>query len=459
MASPLIDTVDSSEVAGGSASIPAASADAPDISEFAADDGGTLAVAHGEHLIGGHLVVHSYTPGPPPVSIFTVALGDSQGKRWEGPVGVYYAGAPLDASPDGVQKGYHFHPGTVSTSIADADQPVDSFLPDGLAYSTTPVIVVNLPEQFAIEDRPDKFHARVKCSWTTDYNEAGAPIGDSYLPNPARVAANRIHRYYSNRYWYDEALAYQKFRDKVHWGDWCRLRDVCAENISWDDGTSVRSIARFECHIFWTEDRVLGDALDEIMQTCGGFWNFDGRQFRFKTVFDTEPVHNFTEENIVPNSFRTTPRDIRNIPNMMIAKFRNFDNPLLKPTSAYVRRDDLIQRLGQIKNVQNFSNMYPSQAQRLLARRMNLEAGIIGAGTPLNATLRGDGSSLHVRPGDYVTVSHPSAKWEYQLCLVLGRELQSAESAADETNFSLQNIDGPLYSDSAHTAIQPYLES
>ena len=107
------------------------------IEDFTAEEGGLLAVPYGEHLIGGQMVAHTYTAGPPPDSVIITALGDGQDHGWEGAVEVFYQGEPLAVSPDGLVPGYRFHPGTLSTGVADPIQGVDPFLPQGLAYSGT----------------------------------------------------------------------------------------------------------------------------------------------------------------------------------------------------------------------------------------------------------------------------------------------------------------------------------
>lgn len=427
------------------------------ISNFIEGEGGLLAVAYGEHLVGGHLVVHLYDAGPPPSSIFTVALGDGQGQRWDSIVKTWFAGFELTASPDGATPGYHFHPGTISTGIADALQGVDSFLPGGLAYSGVAVMNVRLPDHLAVEDRPDKLVTRAKCLWTMDYNSNGGELGSSYSTNPARAAADRIRRYYEQRYHNDLALAYQKFRNRINWGTWANWRDVCDELISWNDGTTTRDIKRFEYHGAFTEDVALADVLDDICGNCCSIWQDDGELINFLTPFDITPVHNFDLSNIVGNSFSIAPRDIREIPNVITGKFRNLDDEKLTPASVEVKRDDLIQRIGKVSSTRNLANMNHSQAQRVLLRQLRLEAGIQGMGTPLTCSIRGDSSSLHVLPGDYVTVTHPVANWNFQRCLVLAASPDAAEDSPDETDFTLQRIDGELYYDTDHAPIQAAL--
>lgn len=458
-----LQDIDGSDVPGGSENATGVGSpltpDSSDavISDFVEGEGGLLAVPYGEHLVGGHLIVHLFDPGPPPSSIFTVALGDGQGQRWDSVVKTWFAGEELTFSPDGSTAGYHFSPGNISTGISDPTQPVDSFLPGGLAYSGVAVMNVKLPDHLAVEDRPDKLVTRVKCLWTMDYNSNGGELGSSYSTNPARAAADRIRRYYEQRYFNDLALAYEKFRNRINWASWVNWKNVCDELIEWNDGTTVRNIPRFEYHGAFTEDVALADVLDDICGNCCSIWQDDGELINFLTPFDDTPVHNFDPSNIVSGSFSVAPRDIREIPNVISGKFRNLDDEKLTPASVEVKRDDLIQRIGKVSSQRNLSNMTHSQAQRVLLRQLRLEAGIQGKGTTLTCSLRGFPDSLHVLPGDYVTVTHPVQNWNYQLCLVLAAAPDAAEDAPDETDFTLQRIDGPIYYDTDHGPIQAAL--
>jgi hypothetical protein len=94
--------------------------------------------------------------------------------------------------------------------------------------------------------------------------------------------------------------------------------------------------------------------------------------------------------------------------------------------------------------------MVRSQAERLLARQLRLEAD-----NPNIITLRGMGDSFHVLPGDFVTLSHSVPGYTYKKCLVLDVSADSAEKAADETDFTLQAMDSEyLYSDTDHSPRQ-----
>lgn len=108
--------------------------------------------------------------------------------------------------------------------------------------------------------------------------------------------------------------------------------------------------------------------------------------------------------------------------------------------------------MGENENQRTFATMRQSQAQRHLERMARIEQD-----NPVFCTLTGDGSSIHVPPGDFVTVTHSIPKWDRQLCLVIDITARSSEASPDEVEFTPQKIDGSLYSDKAHTPIQPGL--
>lgn len=422
---------------------------APSIDEFVTEEGGALAVAFGEHLVAGHLILHKYQDGPPPSSVFAVALGEGV---WDSAVKVWYAGEELSASPDGTTPGYHFHPGTISTGIADATQGVDSFLSTGIAYSGTAYVAIKLPEKFATEDRPDKMRGRFKCKKVLQYDVNGATDGTPvYSVNPADVAIDRLRQYFLQRY-KTEAEAAAALTARVDWQsylDWWFYNNA---TISWNDGTTTRNISRFECHAVFTSDVDLASALDQICASAGAFWQDDGERIRFVPPNVTTIRHHFSESNIVSRSFSIAPRDVRERPNYVTASFRDTDDPYLTPAKVTVTRPELIAKVGKVYSERAFFNMTFSQAQRLLERQMRIESDNVFV-----CSLRGFGDSLHVLPGDYVTVSHPIPGWTYQRCLVLDASVDSAEKTADEVEFTLQAIDGDLYKDTDHKPRQAAL--
>jgi len=442
--------IDSSDVSGGSTSDAAAQA-AQQIEEFASEGGGLLAIVYGEHLIAGHLIVHKFTPGTPNTSILLVALGEgwgADGSRgdWHSAVAVYYAGAAQSVSPDGSTAGYRFHAGEISTAVGSGNQQVDAFLSGGLAYSGTAYIAVKLTDAVAnAEDRPDKLRGRYKGRKTADYDISGNQTVYDYSVNPARVAIDRLFYYYQRKFPGEFSRPREALQKKVDWESYRIWSDYNSQLISWFDGTSTVNIPRFEAHIAFTEDAILADAFDRICAASGATWQDDGEQIVFLPPTERTPVHHFTESNIIGGSFSIHPSDLRERPNYFITEFRDFDDVYLGLASTEVRRDALIKQVGEIKATRALPNMHKSQADRLTERMARLEAD-----NPILCSLTGDETSIHVLPGDFVTVSHPLANWTYQRCLVISVSLSSAEDAADICEFTLQAIDNPLYDDTSH---------
>jgi hypothetical protein len=282
-----------------------------------------------------------------------------------------------------------------------------------------------------------------------------------YSTNPADVAVDCIYRFYLQRNAYSDAVALDKLQRRVDWQSYTDFWNYCQSLITWNDGTNpTRQIKRFECHVVFTGEVSLADALDQVCATAATFWQDDGERIRFITPDKIAPVHHFhydptdtsRKSNIVADSFSIVPRDIRERVNFLTVKFRNLDDTYLGEVKVEVSRPDLIKRVGKIASERTLPNMYISQAQRLLERQMRLEAD-----NPILCTLRGLGDSFHVLPGDFVTVTHPVANWKYQRCLVIEAGPDSAEKTADECAFTLQKIDGDLYVDTDHKPVQTAL--
>jgi hypothetical protein len=400
------------------------------INDLQVDEGATKPLAYGRHIVAGQLILHDYSAGPPASSTVLVALGVGE---WDSIEKLWYAGDEVPAAS------YHFHPGTQSTGVADPVQGIDSFFPTGLTYSETAYVAVQVPEPFVSEDRPDKLRGLYKCLKVADYDSNGNQIGYGYSANPARVAADLILK------------RAKRPASRIHWGSWVIFRNYCDELIPWDDGTTTRSIPRFECHIVFSQATDLATALESALGTAGAFWQDDGKQIRFLLPANGAVIHSFTESNIVEGSFAFYQRDIRERPNRLQAKFRNTDDPFLIETTVETKREALQEKVGVVDpGVRNFGSMTIAQAQRLLERQMRLEADYA-----IFAELRGQGDSLHVLPGDYVTVTHTVPLWTTVRCLVVDAVDESAEQYADERSFLLQRVDNQVYSDADQKPIQP----
>lgn len=416
--------------AGGTAPVGgAASNPVPDdLVNLITDESGTLAVPYGLHAVRGHLILNKRTVGPPATSVIIVALGEGE---WDGVEQLYYAGDALDPST------YHFHPGTLSSGTSDPVQGVDSFHSSGLTYNKTAYIAVNLPEKYAAEDRPDKLLGIYRCLKVPLYDSAGNRTVDAeYSVNPAQAAAHAI---------IDRAGLPES---RVDWGSWGDFWNFCQELITWDndgDNTSNLSIRRFECHVAFTQETDLATALDVICGTAGVIWQDNGSRISFKLPTDQVTIFDFNESNIRANSFNFTCRELKERPNRLQGRFRDVLDPFLaEATEEALTRDALIDAVGVVDpGVRQLGNMNYSQAQRLLERMMRIESD-----NPLIAEFTGMSDSMHVLPGDYVTVTHRAADWGFAPCIVLEAIYESGEKTVDEVKFIVQRIDSFLYSDS-----------
>lgn len=443
--------VDPGEISGGSSSIAAEKAD-EQVEEFIAEGGGVLAVPYGEHVIGGILIRHIFTPGSPNTSKIYVALGDAEGgggghRRWDSAVKVWYAGEELSVSPNGTTAGYRFYPGAISTAVDSGPQPVDPFEPGGLAYSGTAYVAafLNNAAQTA-QDRPDRLKVRARCIKTFDFDATGRKLGvETYSVNPARIAADVVLRYWERKFPNDPALALRLAQEMIDWEFWTAWRDYNAQSISWFNGVETVQIPRFECHVVFTEDATLAEALDQICATCAATWQLDGGRIIFLPFNEREPIHHFDASNIIAAS-DVEPRDLRQRPNYIILKYRELSDAFMGLITSEARREALRRQAGEIKSERFMPPMNKSQGDRLAEFQMRFESD-----SDQQWLIRGDEKSMRVLPGDYVTVSHPLTGWgAYQRCVVLAATLTSAEEAPDHSDFLIQKIDRPLIDDTAH---------
>jgi hypothetical protein len=350
--------------------------------------------------------------------------------------------------------GYDFRPGVIPTDTQSREHANVQALSAGVAHSGAANILVVLTSDQASEDRPDKLRVRCQTRRNFDWDANGGEIGYGYAnsTNPARVAADRVLAYFEHLYPDNNDLAREKFKSRINWPSWKAWADYNFTPIPWDRyGDGVIQIPRFEANIAFTEDVNLADALDRICAMAGAWWQDDGEQLFFYGPGERDPVHHFNEGNII-GAPRLIPTDLRERPNRFIARFRELDDEFLGEVTAEIRREEAIRRVSEVKSERQFSNMRQSQAQRLLERQARLEAD-----NPYFVTLIGDESSLHLLQADFCTVSHSLLKWEWVKCLVTEIEVQSAEDSPDNVAFTLQRIDGPIYSDTAHTPVQQTL--
>jgi hypothetical protein len=402
--------------------------------EVMLDEGGTLALAYGIHLVAGHLTYYKRVEGPPPSVTAFYAQGEGP---WNQPVKVWYAGEEIASSPDGSTPGYHFHPGTQSSGPSDPEQGIDSFVPGGITYNRTAYTAVLLPEKFSSEERPDKLRGRYECLLVADYDDTGAETdAGSYSANPARVAADLL-------------IKRGKLpTTRIDWPSWVAWRDYCDEVITWNDGETTHDIARFEAHSVFLQPVDLPEALDSVCVISCTRWQDDGEKIQFLLPTDATIQHTFRPSNVVQGSVKAYPIDVQAAPRHILVKFRDPLDEFVSETSVESKRDLLIDAFGDLISTRYFPNMNHSQAQRIVEYMFRLETDFAR-----RVELTAAADSLHLLPGDFVALDLGDSNLDGNY-LILEASDNSAERTPDEREFKLQRIEGALYSDSDHRPIQ-----
>jgi hypothetical protein len=251
----------------------------------------------------------------------------------------------------------------------------------------------------------------------------------------------------------------------VHWPSLYALRVHCAEEIEWDDGDSVRDIARFECHPVWTAKVSLPDFIEACCLTCGATPQDDGELYRFKLVSDQTPVHHFSGtgrlndltvaqqayylEHSNMADFTVEPDALRTRVNRLKISARDLDDDYLRNVTLTLEREDLQLRYPIVEQAITVPNMNQSQLRRVGEMFLRLSTD-----NPNRASFTGWPDSWHVLPGDYVTVTHPVNGWKSQLCRVEEITDQSTRTNPDLRSFTVRRIDGALHDDTSHTVRQ-----
>lgn len=357
--------------------------------------------------------------------------------------------------------GYVFRHGYIATDGADMRQLFDAAIPSGLSHNGSANAFVRLTEAQSAEDRPDGFKCIAECRRTFVYDSTGEPVNYLYNSNPPWVAMDRFLHFFQRRFRDRLDIAQQKFRDRIFWPSVTEWDKSCFKLIPWDragNGVNV-FVPRAEFHGGWVGDVTMAQVLDEVCGQSFTFWQDDGEQIGFRPPGAQEPAHHFHPGNITRPPQRSVQR-LRRRTNRFIGRFRDVEDQFLGAASVeppdntpqHRLREDSINRVGEVRTERALGNMTYSQAQRIMEYIARLEHD-----NPVRVNLVGNATAIHLLKGDFVTVSHPVLGWEYQLCLVLTVRLRSAEESADECEFTLQKIDGPLYDDTAHRPRQEAL--
>ena len=390
------------------------------IDVLTAGEGGILAVAYGEHVIAGHLIVNR-TSEP---RAMLVALGEGV---WDAAVKVWYRGGEL------VSTDFNFHPGAQAASLSDPVQGIDPLFPGALTYSHTAYIAVRLPSSEEDPD-PSQLIGRYRTRLVDDFDMNGLPVGTGYSSNPARQLIDIMIN--------DGKIS----PARIDWASWYNWKVYCDSVIEWNDGKSVRQIKRFEAHVPFTGPSTIVDALNMYTDLTASYWQDDGATISFFPIESRSSIATLDETNIVSGSLNHYRVDARQQPTRLKLQFRDLDSEFLAPATWTAKDEDGIEQRGVIDapGSYSFGAMYYSQAQRL-AKYWLRRAG----GSAERIECATSGEFIHVLPGDLVTLNH-SAFTASLTCHVMETEDEAA--GADNRRYLLAPWES-IYFDQDHEVI------
>lgn len=222
---------------------------------------------------------------------------------------------------------------------------------------------------------------------------------------------------------------------KLEWESASQTRQVISQDRLYPKNEAKK---RFECHIAFTQRATLDDFLRSVLFTCnGGYQDADGK-LSFFCIDELEATYDFSEENIIKNTFQFGPRfsqqELLNLPNRFIADGRDLDSQYLEKfdPQLFFELEDLQDLAGRvIEETVNVGNSTRWQALKNLQHYAKVRTA------DTIAEFEGMPQTLGVMPGDLVTVTHGIAGWDTEQFLVLEATDKSIDAGADNRIFKL----------------------
>lgn len=388
-----------------------------------------LAIAHGRHPVGSQdkLVKHDVTMVGTEQQV-TLQQAGGRGP-WDACEALYYDGMEIGSSD------YTFHAG------GESDAP-DAFFPSDAPHPGASYVNVRLPSGMAADDRPEKLVGIYRTLKTADYDELGRQLDSGgnlvpasanpldhffYMPNPANVTADYMLR------WFGRPAT------RINWQAWRDWREWCWEEIEWDDGSTVRMVRRFECHIFFLPPFRLAQVLDRIAQISCADWQDGGGELHFLTPANRSPVFTIDLSKVAPDSFRTWRIDRREQPREVVVQYRDLDDPLLYPADPVV-----VPGTGSGEAyVVNMGSSTRSQAERVgyYWKRVLCDAGVM-------AEAKAAPDTYTLLPADAFLLTHDEVDWTNIPFQVVTKDEHGDADLGD--NLIAQIYPADLYSDTDH---------
>lgn len=386
-----------------------------------AGDGQALALAYGEHMVAGHILLNKEIA---PRALF---LGLGRG-TWDRAIDVWYNAEklPLDA--------FHFHPGSLSSGPTDPSQGFDSFYPQGnLTFNRMAYVAIRLPDVHTTVDASIVI-GRYRCLHVADYDAMGQEMQTDYSVNPARVFADL---------WIKQA---RRDPNRIDWPSWYDWKQFCDQQISWDDGkVAGRTIFRFQAHVVFTDAVEMIDAINLVTQLSATTWQDTGSKLVFYYPNSQTELFVFNKSVIIPKSVLPFTIDTRQLPSFARIRFRDLDSEFLAPAEWQYPLPESIDSLSR-QGIEEaaFGAMHYSQAMRLAS--FYYKRSVAGYE---RVPLRASGKSFHVLDGDYVQIDHPATGGLKAAEVIDCEDLGTSDGTR---SFTLALGDRNFYSDLDHQA-------
>lgn len=233
--------------------------------------------------------------------------------------------------------------------------------------------------------------------------------------------------------------------------EWNEGGSVAEFKFEWESSSQTREVVpqdrlypknesepRFQCNAAFTQPATFDDALRSVLFTCnGGFHDANGK-LKFFCITDQTYSFDFTEANIVKNTFNHYPRfsqqDFLSLPNRFIADGRDLDSRYLEAFDPPLVYDlpalqDLVGRV--IEETVFVGNTTRWQALTNLAHYAKLKT------TPNVAEFEGMPQTLQVLPGDIVRVTHSMPGWTNKQHICVEATDKSIDKDSDNRIFKL----------------------
>ena len=344
------------------------------------------------HSFNGKLIRHK-TEVVGSTTQVTIQLAIAQGTL-HSIVRLFYDGQEIPPA------NYKFYKGTSGEIAADA------FFPRDVNHPNASFINFRLPQGMAVDNKPERAVARIKCLEVEDYNAAGVQTGFGYSDNPARCLA------YGCKVFPGVGV------NVLDWAAWHDYKQWCDERItSYPEGIATQT-PRFRFNYFFEPGTTFKEFIDRItISTCSS-WQWRGGKIRIipGKIQNVDATFDLTK---LAQDYKFQPVKNSDRPNGVLVRWRDLATKFLEPAEPFiVKRDDLIQADG-VENFREFDykNAYHDQIERFAHYQARIWCDSLDF-----CAIKASFTGYPILPNDIVNVTHTTPGWTNKRCRVVKKE-------------------------------------